>query len=59
MPRQECAERNRIPALCTRHSQVYVVFHLFATWHVHVALSPLVLAVLAGMTVVDGLRGKC
>jgi hypothetical protein len=51
MLRRECAERNCIPALCTRHSQVYVVFRLFATWHVHVALSPLVLAVLAGMTV--------
>jgi hypothetical protein len=31
---------------------VYVVFHLMAAWHVHVALSPPALAVLAGMTAV-------
>ncbi len=36
---------------------VYVVFHLIATSHVHVALSPPVLAVLAGMTAVV-LHGK-
>jgi hypothetical protein len=43
-----------------RYSKVYVVFHLMAAWLlVHVALSPLALAVLAGMTALDGLRGKC
>ena len=38
---------------------MYVGSHLMAAWLVHVALSPLVLAVLAGMTALDGLRGKC
>jgi hypothetical protein len=32
---------------------------LIAARHVHAALSPSVLAVLAVMTAVDGLRGKC
>jgi hypothetical protein len=38
---------------------VDAVFRLIAAWHVHVALSPQVLAGLAGMTAVDGLHGKC
>jgi hypothetical protein len=37
---------------------VYVVFHLMAAWHMHVALSPPVLAGLAGITAVV-LNGKC
>ena len=38
---------------------MYAVFRLIAAWHVHAALSPPVLAVLAGKTAVDGLHGKC
>ena len=52
MLRRQCAERSGAPALCMRYSKVYVVFHLMAAWLVHVALSPPVLAVLAGMTAV-------
>jgi hypothetical protein len=57
--RRQCAERSHTPAVSTRYSQVYAVFHLMAAWHVRAVLSPPVLAVLAGMTAVDGLRGKC
>ncbi len=59
MLRRQCAERSRMPALRTRYGQVSGAFQLKAAWHVHVALSPPVLAVLAGVTAVDGLRGKC
>jgi hypothetical protein len=56
--------RRAKPHTCVAHEvrtggMVYVVFHLMAAWHVHVALSPLVPAVRAGMTAVDGLHGKC
>ena len=38
---------------------MHAVFHLIASWLVHAALSPPVLAVPAGMAAVDGLHGNC